>query len=315
MASALQLLGHRPTFLSALGRDKLARFALAELTELGFEAGQLKLARPGGGQSSCFALVLMDSLDGQCECVLANLDAVQAIDAQAIETSRRLIERAPLLVLDANLSTPALSQLLAIARGAGRPVFLEPTDVLATPHLVELLLQTGGHSDALLAMSPNLVELRELVAQLGWPHASALEPGCPLQDIELAATWLLQSHLPRLACLLVTLDTRGVLILLRSGALELMNARLMRDHPLQSPDVPLRSKHLPAPILQDKPRSASGAGDCFAAGFVSGLLRDLSLAGCTDLAFQAAQLALQDPNPIPVTLAKLASRGSTRSAN
>lgn len=294
--------------ISALARDKLAEFARSDLASIGFRPGQLRIvdstadrSTPG---SSCFALVLINSADGQCEYVVADLDAMRSIDESTVETHRSAIEAAPMLVLDANVPPRSLSRLFRLASCAKVPVFLEPTDVLALPNLLDAMRQTGDQLDSLLGLSPNLVELRFLVSELGYAHAHSLERHCPLADIERAALWLLERHLPELTCLLVTLDARGLLVLTRSAQSE---PKLMLEHraPARA-SRSIRCEHIPTPRVVERPVSASGAGDCFAAGFISGLLRDFPLARCIDLGFQAAKLALEDPSPIPVTLSSLA---------
>lgn len=311
LARALHLLGHRPSLISALANDKLADFARADWASLDFRPTQLRILSPPpgeitSGQSSCFALVLIDSDSGQCELVVANLDTVRTIDERAVLAHQELIASAPMLVLDANIQPDALSRLFRLASASRVPVFVEPTDVLAVPNLLAAIEQTGDEQlGCLLSLTPNLVELRELVAKLGYAHTSELGPHCQLADIERAAIWLIERHLPRLTCLLVTLDTRGVLAFVKSAEPHLAEINLIHEHQSQAEPVPIRSIHFPPSRIVKRPVSASGAGDSFAAGFISGLLRDLSLGLSVDLGFRAAQLALEDPSPIPVTLAKL----------
>lgn len=355
------MLGHEPTFVTAMARDALANFALGQLSQIGLSQSDNRLqvswwrdidemasfgatATHNGAQTStCFALVLIDSISGQCQYVIANLDAIKAITSDTIAASSKLIASAPLLVMDANLIDETMQCLIELCRKHRVPIFIEPTDLSVLPRLVDCLKSTRddgsvsgeptGHLSGkqaaehnpfnpLLCMSPNAIELEGMVALFEGRRSNRIveeekeqdttysgEP-LPLDQIELMANRLMRNHLVSLKCLLVTLDKRGVLVAVRSEADCIEDVRLMEEirakSATASADTPLLVKHFAPKQLITKPISASGAGDSFAAGFVSGLLGNLRLGDCLNLGFDAALLALQDRDTVPSSLKRLA---------
>lgn len=422
MATALNFLGHEPTFITALADDTLGSLARTQLSKVGLRNNQLKVItcchddqlgeekkqfssdelsdqdrEESCGTfkqaSSCFALVLIDSADGQCEYVIADLECVKAINVAAIKTNLEAIKEAPLLVIDANLSAETIEYLVGICHKFGVPIFIEPTDKLALPNLVTCLKRVlhSNNPDILrsiLCLSPNAIELKGILElfedkqeeeeELGEGrenpvsdgqrqhqqpvrnnclyftrtnikqsfstldeqkkgigdsnnHEKSSEKQMTLEQIEQMATRLMHIHLPQIKCLLVTMDQRGVLVALRSNSGS--NTSSIRDkkglckerakfsgsssNNIESVKLmveiggPLSEKiHLKhfKPLKTIKqPISASGAGDSFAAGFISGLLSSQNLEECLEKAFKSSQLALQDKDTISSKLKTLSS--------
>lgn len=383
LASGLQLLGHRPTFVTALARDELANFALNQLSQIGLRPGENlhiswwegnyeDLAANSGTlapsepvtpeASSCFALVLIDSISGQCQYVIANLEAIKAVTSETIATccNSKLLTtpttttttttettktNVPLLVMDANLMNQTMERSIELCREHRVPIFIEPTDLSVLPRLVDCLKRIQGSDiklfgdrnkslsdkretpdsgfEPLLCLSPNAIELEGMVSlfegrqsfqgnvtekgQLDKTNTKSSEL-LSLDQIKLMANVLMKNHLTSLKCLLVTLDKRGVLVAVRSRADCIENVQLMDEIRTDPVDLnsPILIKHFPPKQLIDKPVSASGAGDSFAAGFISGLLNNLCLQNCLNIGFDAALLALQDKNTVPSSLRQLA---------
>ena len=339
MATAIEFLGHQPLFITALGRDNLAQFALAELDScgLGAASGRLKVSwlepegAGRGGSSSCFALVLMDSLSGQCEYVVANLAAAGAISAQTIEEHLEAIKGAPLVVIDANLAPETIERLIELCHQLGKFIFLEPTDVVCLRRLVACLAGVRRRRAELLSslafMSPNLVELREMLrlfweldgANTGGEQAAYERPardGNQVEEAKAMAEELIRKHLPELKCLLVTMDRGGLLVVSQFGAgagggqaklidelNESSNSNSKLGRARGGPTV--WSRHFAAEELPEGPVSGSGAGDSLASGFVSGLLEGADLVGCVAKGLRAARLALEDKDTIPRSLREL----------
>lgn len=330
LATALQFLGHQPRFLTALARDNLAEFALDQFKAAGFSPDQLKICwsdhqqqqkqQPEQQQSSCFALVLMDSIKGQCEYVIANLETVAAISPRTIEQSidesengaDDTIRGAPLLVMDANLRADTMETIVRSCHSHRVPIFLEPTDVVALPRLVECIqrLRPQACLESIVCLSPNLFELQRMkdLFEHRQQQNGNKEPGSmSLDAIEELAKDFMANCMPELTCLLVTLDKRGVMVALRTvpGA-DLDEINLM--DPLASSinqKAHIITKHFEPLELIEKPVSASGAGDSFAAGFISGLLDKIKLSECIARGFKASQLALNARDTIPCSLKSL----------
>lgn len=387
------MLGHRPHFITALANDRLGAFALQDFDAYEFHKSQLHIAWPrrngtqstwrpneasaaaaaatcaytGRGQSSqceladdqstsCFALVLVDSLTGQCEYVIANLDTVLAIDSKTIHQHHNLIAKAPLVVTDANLACDSLVSLIELCHTHKRHLFIEPTDVMALPHLVEALnqidLQQPQSMGAIVCLTPNLVELNEMLqmfcrlkrnciagidselsidkrdgsngsANSSCTCATSFAAQSKVDQAKRAAETLLIGHLRHVRSLLVTMDKDGVLFAVRSRTgTDLFDANefnLLSDnfgtvstssepsHETDEQNGNIVFEHFPAPKVIDRPVSGSGAGDSFAAGFISGLLHNQPVAKCIAKGFEASMIALQAKDPIPIDLRKLAN--------
>lgn len=70
------------------------------------------------------------------------------------------------------------------------------------------------------------------------------------------------------------------------------------------------NSHLYRPLchvskIPNKTFSASGCGDCFAAGIIYGIHNNLNEENCVSLALKAAALSLRSHEPVPSTLASL----------
>lgn len=340
LATALHYLGHKPHFLTALARDNLAKLALDQFEAAGFsststsagaDCNQLRISwkendDDGLEPASCFALVLMDSISGQCEYVIANLDAIKAISPQTIEQMQAdgAIRGAPLLAMDANLRADTMETLVRVCCREQVPIFIEPTDVLALPRLVACIRKLQAEASdneplSICCMSPNLFELQRM-RDLFKANSSSIDQAdqrasCSLDEVEQLARDFMENCMPELECLLVTLDERGVLVALRSGHNENAHEDLGKIHPImgsvnnrrsKNHNV-IRTKHFEPLEKVEKPISASGAGDSFAAGFISGLLHNLNLAGCIEKGFRASRLALNARDTIPAELRSLCS--------
>lgn len=410
LATALNFLGHKPTFITALADDSLGSFAHTQLLKAGFHHNQLKVVAcnkqhaaqdkaSNNDQSSCFALVLIDSIDGQCEYVIADLEAVKAINEETIKSHFDIIKDAPLLVMDVNLSDRTIESLIEICHKFEVPIFIEPTDKLALPNLVTCLKRVLNSSNpeslkSIVCLSPNTIELKAILElfegttncedssrdqsgdlkltkqqheqhpvkkgcsnftkannkqaysiseleqkrEIGYDNErgennnefrfSDGEEQMTLEQIEQMATRLMQTHLPQIKCLLVTMDKRGVLVALRSisggscsgGTISngsereivheegsyIESVKLMDK--IGSPlSEKIRIKHFRPLKTIEQPISASGAGDSFASGFISGLLNNQNLEECLRIAFEASQLALQDKDTISSKLKNLPS--------
>ena len=244
--------------------------------------------------------------------MIANLDAVRGVNKRTVELNLERIGRAPLLVLDANLSDETFVELVQSCARLRVPVFVEPTDALAVPRLVSNLRQltVAGQASSLLCLSPNLLELTQMVAQFERPQSveQTLAGEDELDRAKRLARTLMDKHLPQLKCLLVTMDSRGVLLALRGPmeADQVDQVALLADWEKsvdQQSDIQL--KFFPVPKRVERPISASGAGDSFAAGFISGLLLGHNLAFSIQRGFQAAQFALRDRDTISTSLKQL----------
>lgn len=211
-----------------------------------------KFCAPRAKTPSCFSLVFIDAISGLCEFVVANLDACQLITADFV--SQKLVEcssneKPAIVVADANLSAATMKQLIARCSELRIPLFVEPTDVLALPNLVGSFCDirpqqnnqissatttktttinnnNWNHQDtsSLFCLSPNLVELRRLIQLFGFStQVSSIASTSRRSEVEIVeeaeklAKLLMIRCMPRVKCLLVTLDSCGLLVALRNS--------------------------------------------------------------------------------------------------
>lgn len=351
LACAIEFLGHEPSFITSLGNDNLAFFALNEFHKNGLtlESRRLKLSTSSSNgldktvQSCCFALVLVDSITGLSEYVIADLDAIKAIDCKTIDINMDSISSAPLLVMDANLESETIRYLIEICHKHKVPIFLEPTDKLALPRLVDSFKSFKDNNAAaclhsILCISPNLIELKTMIRLFNHSCDNYNEitndieesSYTSLEEVQEMAELLMNTYMTHLRCLLVTMDKRGVLVGIRTtednynhnceiDELKLMNQNLLMEDKGKLSKTSnhdgvctknngksfLHFKHFPTPARIEKPISGSGAGDSFAAGFISGLLTNSSLVDCLNKGFKASLLTLNDKNNVSPKLKDL----------
>lgn len=383
LASAIELLGHKPLFITSLADDNLAKFARLEMDKYfsscspsddyfnkiksdshndnynndGDENNKrIKIVADTQSNSSCFALVLIDSLTGLCEYVVANLEASRALNWTNLQqdggATLEAIRRAPLVVLDANLPKQTVAKLMDFCGQARVPIFLEPTDVNCLPDLVDCLRDQAAAAatnttdddgtnqkclQALQFMSPNIIELQvllELFSNTKLEQLNSGASGCNssssssdlIERVKWMAGELMSKYLTSLSFLLVTMDKQGVLVARRTNKNDdekeltlkqttskqwtddhdddKKNKNKTKDNELEQ-HRQIHYKHFEPTQLIERPVSGSGAGDCFAAGFISGYLDNLTLGQCVKRGFQASYKALNSMDTVPMELRSL----------
>jgi len=164
------------------------------------------------------------------------------------------------------------------------PVLFEPTDLRKARKLAQSL-----HFAAVTYASPNK---RELAAMAG-SSAIAVNP-------DEAARQCLPLLQQGLQVVVVTMGSEGVLVVRRGRP----------DDPLpikNDPVTPIAEKisavHYPCPLVATDVASVSGAGDCFAAAFVTAfLVHGLPQGNAVASGMQAATHSLRDSSAVPESL-------------
>lgn len=328
LAAALHLLGHETNFLTAIQNDALGQFANENfLRQLNFSPNQLKLAKlnksSSNNKQTPFSLVLIDSISGACQFVVANLDLVKCISTQDIQNilGKNCQTTMPsIVVCDANLSFETLSNLIDLCSSKKVPLFVEPTDVLALRNFANCLMSEVDLR-SLFCISPNLLELQTLVSYFdnnNKLNQTQTTEQTPIEEAVNLTKVLMTKHMKHLTCLLVTLDKNGVVICVRkqnnnnfaSNSLQNITINLSdtfnkSNNNLLFEENELIIEHFNPIEVCEKPVSGSGAGDCFAAAFISGLLAHAPLLHCLKHAFKASKMALDSRDTIPLELRNL----------
>ncbi|MBY5923167.1 PfkB family carbohydrate kinase [Ferrimonas balearica] len=174
IADNLARLGSRVEFISALGEDRWAE-QLLESCRLAGVGTDHCLKIPGATTSSY--LSLHDS-DGEMRLALNDMSLIERLDAEQMERRRGPIDRASVLVLDANLSQDALETLFA--RPLSAPVLVDPVSQAKASKLKPFLSQfdtlkpnaleaelLSGHS---LESEDDLPRVADALHELGVPR-------------------------------------------------------------------------------------------------------------------------------------------------
>ncbi|KAF0287085.1 Pseudouridine-metabolizing bifunctional protein C1861.05 [Amphibalanus amphitrite] len=290
VADALSRLGHRPHFVSAVGRDQLGLAVIANNPHMDWRCVDRR-------ESLCTAsyAVLVDST-GSVQFGVGDMDIHEAITPELVERHRASLVSSPLVVTDANTPSPSLSAAARLCAAAGVPIWFEPTDLRKAVKSAALL--TAGHQPPVLYSSPNAAELHTMLTALTpeRPGAFHLLKGDQLLDACRDASLRLLEHFH---CLLVTMGTNGVMISRRGGRSEPLplgpGARALPA------GGPTSCVHYPVTAASNVV-NVSGAGDCFNAGFISGLLAGLAQDRCVQRGQQLALQAVACAAAVPDTL-------------
>ena len=194
-----------------------------------------------------------------------------------------------MVVLDANFSSETIDCILQVCHSLQIPVFFEPTDPRKARKAAK-----SAFASAIHFASPNIHELRTMASQV-LPSEKELPTEASEDDLEAllkectSLGTVLMQKMP-FATLVITLGKHGAFLMeAKSGA----------------------TCHLPSQVGgQDDIVSASGAGDCLAAAFISGLLQGQSPQNALRLGLKAAKLSLAAIETVPQTLSKLKSNES-----
>ncbi len=187
------------------------------------------------------------------------MDIHSAVTPDKVMPFRRFIEEASLVAIDSNFPQETIESVLQLCQESKVPVFFEPTD----PRKAIKALKSKW-SNAITYTSPNIHELAAMLGQS--------EPISKHNLIESARK--LKEQLVGLKALLVTLGHDGVLLL---------------DH---------QAKHYKVEPATDI-ASVSGAGDCFSAGFMAGILHECDHETSVLMGLKAAQLSLRCMEAVP----------------
>ncbi|XP_054722328.1 uncharacterized protein LOC129232114, partial [Uloborus diversus] len=171
--------------------------------------------------------------------------------------------------------------------------WLEPTDVSNA----DRMFQRGSKwCSSLSYASPNLNELKVMYSAILGQHPPPTS-GSALEDLLTYAGYLGKPLLTgNFHTLLVTLGCHGV-VLVTTLTVDCL-------FPVRGSEISkgeFRIVHYPAPNVEGI-ISVSGAGDCFAAGMITGILQRLSPSKCIEAGKRAAALSLHSHLAVPQTM-------------
>jgi len=212
VAENLARLGEPVTLITAVGDDEPGRRILQAARECEIDVSH-SIVAPGRATAAYLAI-----LDGSGHLVMSIDDMAvirDSLSGEYLSRRRALFQQARMVVLDANLSPPALRAVFRLARAFSLPVCADPTSTtvapLLRPHLSELYMTTPNAAEA-----EALCGIRVTDRDSGLRAAHALVGmGVEVAIVTLGATGLVYStshesgHVPAIECEVVDLTGTG----------------------------------------------------------------------------------------------------------
>ncbi|XP_058623041.1 uncharacterized protein zgc:136858 isoform X3 [Onychostoma macrolepis] len=158
IADCLSRLGHKPLFISAIGKDSHSDAVLNYCKHMDTSA----VARLQDQRTATYCAVITES--GELSLGLGDMDIHQQIQEQYVSQFEDHLASASLVVLDGNIPVSTIDYMCCIAKKHAVPVWFEPTDAdkACKPFLSESW-------KSLSYTSPNLAELCTMNHTLGLP--------------------------------------------------------------------------------------------------------------------------------------------------
>lgn len=125
IAENLARLNVKTTLLTVVGSDHYARMIIEETAKSGVDTSFVRVAP---GTPSGVYLAILDQ-NGRLYVSIDEMSSLDYLNPTYIYANRQLIERASMVVVDANLATSALGTVLALARRNGVPVCMTTVSV------------------------------------------------------------------------------------------------------------------------------------------------------------------------------------------
>jgi pseudouridine-5'-phosphate glycosidase/pseudouridine kinase len=306
VAEILARLGSSPSLLSAVADDALGHALVAACKDCGVDVSPVVWLKEGATASY---LAIADE-DGDLHCAIADMDALELVDTNAIKKCRDSIAGSRMVVADCNPTTLTLRSLSRLCEELDVPFIVEPTSAPKSRRL--MAPDVIAHVDLI---TPNALELREMagcIAASG--NVEYIGGDCPkdlLDHISDCGTLLRAMHgnsstsggggSSGRICketgakhVVLTLGDRGALLVssvsppATTGGLLQVQATAFA--PLQVPS------HLIA--------NTSGAGDALLAGLVHGLCEGWSVEESIPIGMICASEALTSHVSVPASLSK-----------
>ncbi|XP_045489288.1 pseudouridine-metabolizing bifunctional protein C1861.05 [Pieris rapae] len=263
IAEALwKLSGGRAKLLTAVGDDADGHFLHSIAPGLILDGCFTK-------ESSTATYAAIFDKKGECAIGLGDMEVHSHITPELVNKHIEILKKAPLIVIDGNIPQNTMDHVLDLSQKYQKKVFFEPTDRRKSikPFL--------NHQNITFA-TPNLLELKEIANYLN-PHFEN-DIICTENDI----IKLSKVVLKYVKILIITMGAKGVMVVKYKDSV--------------SEEIHL--KFYPTKGLKTI-ENVSGAGDCFASGFIYGMLNDNPEETCVSIGFKCAEASLLCKTTVP----------------
>ncbi|XP_037818341.1 pseudouridine-metabolizing bifunctional protein C1861.05-like [Lucilia sericata] len=291
LAEAIYKLNGAASFVSVIGKDHMGQSLLQLIPESmrhGILIDQEK--------TTSICSIIFDKF-GNCKMCLANMEIHKSLTPKVIRQQEEQFKHTPLVVIDGNLSVNTIETILELSLQYNKPVFFEPTDMLIAGKPFEL---DTTLTQQIRLITPNVFELKAIVEtitgkKINWQPNTALSS----QELLVAECQdLLKLIENKFDCIVVTLGAHGVLVNLRGNSFEQKMFEPSTGAYINYPSTIFSTRFYAAPSI-DNIANVSGAGDSLSSGFITGLLRGLTINDSIAFGFLAAKRSLQSNSAVP----------------
>jgi pseudouridylate synthase / pseudouridine kinase len=265
VAEVLCRLGCKPLIYSAIGDDDRGRAMMKRLADLGGHDHSHVV--PSVGTATYLAL-----LDGTGDLHTAVAD--MQVFSHITVPNRITLKRTPFVLLDANPPVNILEETAQIVSEHGGKVCFEPTSIPKA----RLVAENAKLMSCISYAFPNLGELMGMADRISdqsgfHEDGAAITNTTQLRHEETAATLILHHMHPLMACLIVTMGDRGVLL-----ATKAENQISFHHFPVQT---------------KVEVENATGAGDSLCGAFLAAILHGKNHVDAVEFGMEAAKLSVQ----------------------
>ncbi|XP_024395996.1 pseudouridine kinase [Physcomitrium patens] len=303
IAENMALLGSLPFLISVVGDDVAGESMLKHWKSLGLSTAGIRTCK--GARTPVVSAVF----DNQGELAAAVADTNLIEEKLTVEWIMKFkddIQRATIIILDANLPPPALEATCKLAKETNVPIWFEPVSVaksVRASRFLNLITYTSPNEAELIAMAESVCQVNNIEKKLFDDEVPAdknlPEPAASLWRTRHYIQSLLDTGL---GYIILTLGEYGaVLCSLRSTSSE--NLGTVKETPLSGiskNESGINFLHFPA--LRASISNLSGAGDCLAAGTVSALSSGADISSALANGVSASKWAVESASNVPPNL-------------
>ncbi|KAI1730495.1 indigoidine synthase A like protein [Ditylenchus destructor] len=272
-ADALSRLGIDAPFISAIGKDSFAEFLQNQSQHMNW---QHVLKSTKSTASSMTLNVCGNIMAG----IIDTEEIMAEVTPELVKSKKNVFSGSDFVLLDGNLREDTTAMVFEMAEMANTKVWFEPTNFLKVH---KIFGETDLWKRASI-VSPNADEFREFCRHLNLqlPENALLQAKGLANYLNTNVSLVTKIFSGQLEHLLITIDKSGCVLLSKNDAGNIATYV-----------VP------PPQIKKDEFVSASGAGDCFNSGFLTGMLRNLDISDILHFATECAMKSLKTMNAVP----------------
>ncbi|XP_037039125.1 pseudouridine-metabolizing bifunctional protein C1861.05 [Bradysia coprophila] len=245
---------------------------------------------------STASFILILDRSGDCKLIVGNTEINNYITPELIIKNEKIIQRAPVVVFDANINLDCIGTILELCSKYNVPAFFEPTD-MRKAHIPFELPYTLIKQ--IKFISPNIHELNVIAKCLryedDYPDPTADNY---VSDKKLFASLMRVTKFvnEKIENVIVTMGPIGILIARRGNAKDSVYDQNGRYVPELCTNE--RQFHLYETKRIEEIVNVSGAGDSWTSGFVSAMVQGLPEDVCVSVGFEASKRALMSSSPV-----------------